>query len=69
MMWAKLDFFHGNIYNTVFLDKKNHILKILSTWVFVAPKCQKSFNTLQLVWTLIPNKFCTKYFRCLISGC
>ena len=22
MMWAKLDFFHGNIYNIVFLDKK-----------------------------------------------
>ena len=46
--------------------KKNQILKILSTWIFVTPKCQQSFMILQLLWTLTPNKFWTKCFICLI---
>ena len=49
--------FHGNIYNSVFSEKKNQISKILFTWVFVAPKCKKCFKTWQEVWTLTPNKF------------
>ena len=49
-----------------FQIKKNQISKILSVWVFVAPKCQQSFKILLLVWTLRPNKFWTKCLRCLI---
>ena len=49
-----------------FQIKKNQIWKILSTWVFVAPKCQQCFKILQLVWTLTPNKFSAKLFWCRI---
>ena len=49
MMRAQLDFFHGNIYNLVFPDKKNQIPKILSPWVFVATKYQQNFKILQLL--------------------
>ena len=51
MMWVQLGFFHGDIYNFDFSNKKIQISKILSMWVFVAPKCQQSFKILQLVWT------------------
>ena len=57
IMWVQLGLFHGNIYNFDFSDKKIKISKILSMWVFVAPKCQQSFKILQLVWTLTRNKF------------
>ena len=62
---VQVDFFHGNIYNFIFADKKNSNFKILSSWVFVATKCQ-SFIILWLVWTLTSNKFWTKCLKCLI---
>ena len=65
-MLAQLRFFRGIIYNFDFSDKKIEISKILSMWVFVAPKCQESLKILQLVWTLKANKFGTKCFRCLL---
>ena len=34
---------------------------------FCGPKCWQNFNILQLAWSLTPNKFWTKYLRCLIS--
>ena len=34
---------------------------------FCGPKCRQNFNILQLAWSLTPNKFWTKYLRCLIS--
>ena len=55
------------IYKLVCLFRqKVQIQKTLSTWVFVAPKCQQNFEILQLVCTLTSNKFWTKCLRCLI---
>ena len=63
IIWAQLGLFPDKIYNFVFSDKKNKILKSLPTWVFVAPKCWQNFKILQLAWTLTPNKFWTKCLK------
>ena len=63
MIWAQLGLFPDKIYNFVFSDKKNKILKSLPTWVFVAPKCWQNLKILQLAWTLTPNKFWTKCLK------
>ena len=52
--------------NLTFQIKKTQISKILSMWFFVARTCKQSFKILLLVWTLTPNNFSTKCFRCLI---
>ena len=43
MMWAELDFFHGNIYNFVFSDKKKSNFKNFVHMGFCGPKVPTKF--------------------------
>ena len=65
-LWVQTDFFLVMSITWPYQIKKILNSKILSMWVFVAPKCWQNFEILQLAWTLAPNKFWTKCLKCLI---
>ena len=57
-MLPQVDFCSGDIYITLsFQVKKNQIPKTLPMGDFVPWKCWQSFEILQLVWILTPDKF------------